>query len=147
MTENDKKWLQDLNKKSWKFHPPQFSGGRQTSYGHWEDLPIEEDDRKKFWNMIEYYKKQLVFEPGSGVFGFGVSMSVYIPKPATYPGVPDEAEQLITVTSKQMFNSNHETVGEAYEAFGKYTHSDRNKAARKEAGFKDPLRDWTYYDY
>jgi hypothetical protein len=147
MTESDMKWLKDLNERSWEYHPPQYSGGRQTSYGHSEDKPISEFDREKFWNLIEFYKKQLVFDPGSGVFGFGVSMAVYIPKPGTYPGVPDEAELLICVTSKQMFNSNQSNVGEAYKAFGKYTHTERNKAARQEAGLKEPLHDWSYYDY
>lgn len=144
MTDKDKQWLQDLYKRSWEHHPPQYSGGRQTSYGHAEDKPISKEDQEKFWNLIEFYKKQLVFEPGSGVFGFGVSMGVYLPKPSTYPGVPDEAEHLMTVTSKQMFDRNSEA---AYEAFGKYTHSDRNKEARKTAGFEGPLKDWSYYDY
>ncbi len=144
MIEEDLKWLKDLQEKSWVYHPPQYSGGRKTSYGHSEDKPISEADRKKFWNLMDFYKEQLVFEPGSGVFGFGVSMSVGFPKPATYPGLPDEADFFITVTSKQMFPDNK---GDAYETFGKYTHTEHNKKMRVLAGIKEPLRSWSYYDY
>ena len=147
MIEKDLKWLKDLNEKSWVHHPPQYSGGRKTSYGHSEDKPISKEDRKKFWNLMDFYKEQLVFEPGSGVFGFGVSMAVGFPKPATYPGLSDEVEFFITVTSKQMFPTVEEEKANAYETFGKYTHTDYNKKMRELAGLKEPLRPWSHYDY
>jgi hypothetical protein len=147
MKESDKKWLRDLNEKSWKRPPHQrWRGGGHTS-GYYEDKPISKPDRRKFWKLIERCSDELVFEPGSGVFGFGASMAVYIHTPARYPGLPEEAELLICVTSKQMFDSTHEMVGRAYQEFGKYTHTELNRAARYRAGFQEPLHDWSRYDY
>lgn len=148
MTESDKKWLKNLQAKSWVKHPPQYSGGRQTSYGHMEDLPISEDDRKKVINFFWYYKDQIIFEPGSGVFGFGVCIAAYLHEPGSYPGVPDELDHLVTVTSKQMFpDSRGGDQKEAYELFGNFTHTEKNKKARKAAGLKEEIKDWSYYDY
>jgi hypothetical protein len=110
-------------------------------------LPIHQDDRSYLLDLLRTYKSEFLFEPGSGVFGFGVALSVFLPKYGMYPGVPNEPEHLITVTSKQMFPDRDTEKPGAYELFTEFTHTEENKKRRPEFGFKEKLQPYSYYDY
>lgn len=144
----DFEWLKELHKKSWKHHPPEWSGGRQRSYGHNEDLEVSKEDGKKSLKLFDKYRDKIAFEPGSGVWGFGVSITAYYVDWATYPGVPTEPVHLITLTSKQLFpGDRRQEQTNAYKLFESFTHTDKNKELRKACGLKENLKDYSYYDY
>ena len=142
-TEADIAWLRELEKKSWKDHPPDSFDRRKLGWR--EDLAVSTKDGKKALELLKKHQSSLLFEPGSGVFGFGVCISAYELIWPTYPGVPIEAKHIITLTSKQLFG--RDKKHEAYEVFESLTHTEKNKELRKEAGFKEELRSYSYYDY
>lgn len=144
MMEDDIQWLRELFAKSWVRHEPDMRRGRSWS----EDLPINDGDYRKLLAILEDNREEFVFEPGSGVWGFGVSLSVYKVNWSTYPGVPDTLELIICVTGKQMFPKDSAAERKGSYAFVEgFTHTDFNRKAREEAGIKTKLQDMAYYDY
>lgn len=131
----DLQWLKDLHAKSWE-----SKSDRNGRYSM--DLPIHEADRRSLKEVLEKNRNEFVFEPGSGVFGFGVSLNVYLPP--TYPGTP--ATHIITVTTKQMY-PDHDKRGEMYTFVESFTHTPRNREAREVCGFREKLHSMSYYDY
>lgn len=138
---NDLQWLYDLEAKSWRRTP--HHSGKYGTYTSIEDLPINEDDRRTLIELLEKYRDEFVFEPGSGVFGFGVSLTAFLPP--TYPDTPPT--RVITVTSKQMHPDDKCDKHDMYKFVEGFTHTDQNKQARPLCGFNDRLYNMSYYDY
>lgn len=148
--EEDIKWLRELEAKSWKDHLP--SNPRQ--YGWREDLAVSSEDAGKALELFKKHRSELLFEPGSGVFGFGVCISAYEVVWPTFPGVPIEVAHVITLTSKQLFpKSTVDDQKVIYELLASFTHTEenvrlRNKVAVDQKYFREnPLRSYSYYDY
>lgn len=141
--EVDFNWLRELEKKSWKDHPPDSFDRRKLGWR--EDLEVSKADGKKALELFAKHQSELLFEPGSGVFGFGVCISAYKVIWPSFPGVPVELDRLVTLTSKQLFGRDQKH--EAYKVFEGFTHTEANKKLRKEAGIEEPLRSYSYYDY
>lgn len=132
----DLQWLRGLHTKSWKT--------RHDRNGDWPtDLPIHHRERRALIKVLEQNRDEFVFEPGSGVFGFGVSLNVYLPP--TYPGTPPE--HVISVTSKQMYPDDNCKQHDMYAFVESFTHTERNREVRAICGFKGKLHDMAYYDY
>jgi hypothetical protein len=98
------------------------------------------------------------FTPGSGVFGFGFSMSLWKPAPpAPYPGTEDlfKPECLLSVTSKH-FDQMLEPITKKEKQTRSHAfwnlileplvYSKGNLRRLAEYGFEKP-RDMSYYDY
>ncbi len=144
----DIEWLRELEKKSWKDHPPDTFDRRKLGWR--EDLAVSKRDAEKALELFKKYKSELLFEPGSGVFGFGVCISAYEVIWPTYPGIPTEAKHIITLTSKQLFpKSTHKDTKVIYELFASFTHTEANQKLRdKVEAFKNiKLHSYSYYDY
>lgn len=144
--EADVAWLRELEKRSWREHPGEKYNPKKLGWR--EDLAVPSQDGSKALELFRKHQSVLLFEPGSGVFGFGVCISAFRIVWPTYPGVPMELEHIITLTSKQLFPDRRAgDQGPTYELFASFTHTAENKRLRKEADIKEPLRDYSYYDY
>ena len=148
--EADIAWLRELEAKSWKDHLP--SNPRQ--YGWREDLEVSKKDAEKVLELFKEHKSELLFEPGSGTFGFGVCINAYEVIFPSFPGVPHEVKHIITMTGKQLFpKSKQVDNAQIYKVFAHFTHSEenvklRNKVAVDVKWFREnPLRSYSYYDY
>lgn len=117
--------------------------------GKWvQDLPIDKSAREEIREIIRRREGEFIFEPGSGVFGFGISMSVYRHIRSPYPLVPEELDHLITVTGKQMFpDDNAMNRTNSYDFVKRYAYTQHNQARREQAGRIDKLPPLAHYDY
>lgn len=85
MTDSDKEWLRKLNNKIWKTEPttlisnPSVTNYRTTR----EERTLTASEKKKVSYIFCHAENELIFEPGGGTFGFGVSITAYIPP--SYP--------------------------------------------------------------
>lgn len=146
--EKDIAWLRQLHKRSWEDRPPRYSRGRITSTSYTVDLGVSKEDAERVIELFAKHRDKLLFEPSSGVFGFGVSISAGLIIWPPYPGIPLEIDPVITMTSKQLFPN--ERAGEralVYKVLESFTHTEENQTKRKEAGIKEPLKSYSYYDY
>jgi hypothetical protein len=136
---NAVEWLRTLDHKLW----PRI---RATSD---EAGSMSSAERRRVVKVLEHHRASLMFEPCSGTFGFGVGLVVYVPKPAPYPGVPDDAERLLTVTDKQMFRDRSARVDQdvSYAFVSGFVYTDLNKELRTQCGRTEPLRGLSSYDY
>ncbi len=143
MNENDLELVRAIDKKIWKEHPP-----RGFEYGWQEDLPVSKEDLDFVIKFLKKNRNVLIFEPGGGVFGFGVSMTVYAVTPPLYPLVPYEFKQVISLTSKQLFpDTRAGTRKYAYEWIDSFTLTEQNAELRKEVGRRGVLKPAAEYDY
>lgn len=141
--EEDLRWLRDLNTRSWKEHERLPHG-----IGWTEDLVVAPEDFTRFAWLCEIYRNEFIYEPGPGVWGFGVSLNLGLYHQSPYPNVPNNIEWLICLTSKQMFPGERgQAHKQAYAFITAFVYTDQNKKMREEAGLKDPLRELWYYDY
>ena len=137
----DREWLKAWEKKYWTLH--KSTSSRNHNY-YMDDKKLTKKDRAKLLHLLEEYASELVFEPGGGTFGFGISMGVY--ELPTYPGT--DPIYLLCVTSKQLVpDSIVGNMSEAYKLIEKFTHSEANKSNREASGFKEKLKSMCYYDY
>lgn len=144
--EEDFEWLRELEKRSWAEHPGDSLPPRKLGWR--EDLSVTKEDGEKALELFKKYRSDLLFEPGSGVLGFGVCITAYELVYPTYPGVPMELKRIITLTSKQLFPGLRGQVMELiYAIFASFTHTKENKELRKEAGISEPLKEYWHYDY
>lgn len=111
-----------------------------------DDVPLSKEERKKCLSLLIKHKDDLVFEPGSGKFGFGVSLNVYELIWSTFPGLPSETVRVISLTNLHLFPHTR-NKNKAYKLFSGFSHTSINKQLRKEAGFLKALKDYSYYDY
>ena len=142
LTDEDRTYLEALDKAIWD-RPEKFPIPGKSNYAS-EKRDLTDEEREKVITIFENCREDLVFEPGSGVFGFGVSVSVYLPPP--FPDAP--VTRLITITGRHVFGGKErEKRSETYRFVERFTHTDVNRGLRKFSGFKEPLRSMAYYDY
>lgn len=96
----------------------------------------------------------LICTPGSGVFGFGRSISFYQqPEPAPFPGTEGtfKPEYLLCLTNKHMENilkgtTPTEDYDRWWDEMQPLVYSEKNRALINKH-MKEPLREKSYYEY
>lgn len=139
MQESDIKWLKSLSDQIWTRYPPSHN-----SYGHSsETRPLTEEEWARFC-LIATSNNGCFTELGSGVFGFGFSVSLWLDPILPFPGVDIDSEHLISITG-------HHLPGEydqdkSWDEFHNIANTENNVDKLKE--FKRrPIQSKDYYDY
>lgn len=147
MTQKDLDWIAKLRSRTWTKMRAGFVirvGG--LKHREWEEeSTMDRRDWYKLQLLFDRYKDELVFVPA--IHGFGLALFVYVVIQFPYPNVPDERIHLITVTTKQISHIfPGDPLGPTAVLKG-YIYTENNKEAYKAAGFLEPLRELSYYEY
>jgi hypothetical protein len=146
LSPKDLAWLKKLDAEIWQVHDStvraNLSGHLMRKSYRTENRKLIRQEFKRLERLIRTH--ELPCLPGSGVFGFGFSLTVC--SHSESPGVKPEA--LIVLTGKHLPSC---LFGEAdwnttWAAFLPFTHSPRNRELLAFYGF-DPPREREYYEY
>jgi hypothetical protein len=136
--EEDLAKLSAMSKKVWQRH----EGGKTGPYST-EKRALTKLEAARVLRIFRKHQDTLVFEPGSGVFGFGVSLSVWDP-----PLYPDAgATYIVGFTGKHFFPDETAYDRKSYTLFEEFVYTNKNKSLRKFSGFKRELQPMSWYDY
>lgn len=164
MTDENRKWLQDLHQSIWKETRGlrTVGQGRQESYTYYTEsrrLTVEE------WDRLAGILQTTTCELVNSGFGFGCAVRVFdetVSPP--YPGIPQEVPELLLVVDKNHLPLDGRTeevptlkgkvsrpadrtyFEDGWVAFSPHTHSEENVVRLKEAGLPAP-RSKGHYEY
>lgn len=131
--------LVTLDREIWTESAPDRFGHRHLL----ERRSLTADERELVLTILRDYQSQLLFEPGSGTFGFGISLAIYLPP--EYPGLP--VTRVARFTGKQFFERETAEDRKSYALFEPFIYTDRNRELRRLSGIEEPLRPMEFYDY
>jgi len=145
MDSKNESYLVGLRSKIW-----QTVEGNDLRLGSFKSLQVKRPlTAKELDRVAEIFRSEpdLIFEPGSGRYGFGVAVTAY--KPGELAGyVHQDPVALIRIDSKHINKEdNASTRNIAYRWIEQFTHTDKNRERRRQEGFKGTLEPMSYYDY
>ncbi|MDQ7814978.1 MAG: hypothetical protein RDU25_04210 [Patescibacteria group bacterium] len=148
LSAKDLVWLEMLSAKIWQRHQTvqraNLSGHTMRKDYCTEKRSLTRQEFKRLERLIRAH--ELPCTPGSGVFGFGLSLTIFAHSAS--PGVKPDA--LIRITGKQLplmlFPDTQSDEGKVWEIFSSFTHTARNRELLSLYGFEPP-REREYYEY
>lgn len=141
LSAEDRLWIEKLQASVWTHHPATRSGYAYSN----ETRSLTNDEFQRLFGLAKIHQLPCVM--GVGVFGFGLSITIY-----AHPSAPgEEAEYLICVTDKQLPETEEkekrrDVVDRAWETWTPYTHSDRARELVELYELEKP-RERGYYEY
>lgn len=143
MNSDNEKFLTALNGEIWEEHD-----GFDRFRGKYKYHVLRRSlSKTELARVEEIFRSEpdIIFEPGSGPFGFGVSISAY--KPGDVAGYVHLAPEFLIKLNDKHINPEDSARQAVYSWIEQFTHTDQNKHSRERNGFTQPLQSMSYYDY
>lgn len=142
LPEEDRTWLREVDGLIWRETSPDRFGHRHLVEN--DRTCLSEEELERVFRLIRQHG--LVTAMGSGTFGFGLSMSVYVEPDSVAPGVKEKPEHLLCLTGHHLpppdgldewpAGSAGRQNDLAWRLFSQFTHSPRNARLLKWYGMR-----------